>query len=31
MSNDVLYNFNSKSDNDDSSVKINMDELYVKK
>ena len=31
MSNDVLYNFNSKSDNDDSSIKINMDELYVKK
>jgi hypothetical protein len=31
MSNDVLYNFNSKSDNNDSSIKINMDELYVKK
>lgn len=31
MNSDSLYNFNPKSDNNDSSIKINMDELYIKK
>ncbi len=30
MSNDFFYNFNDKADNDES-IKLNMDELYVKK
>ena len=29
--NDSLYNFNEKSDTSDQSIKLNMDELYVKK
>jgi hypothetical protein len=31
MASDSLYNFNNKSDNEDNSLKLNMDELYVKK
>ena len=31
MNSDSLYNFNPKSDDNDSSIKINMDELYIKK
>ena len=29
--NDTLYNFNSNIDNEDQSLKLNMDELYIKK
>ena len=29
--NDSLYNFNDKADNDEQSIKLNMDELYSKK
>ena len=29
--NDSLYNFNDKADNNDESLKLNMDELFVKK
>ena len=31
MSNDFFYNFNNKADNEDESLKLNMDELYSKK
>jgi hypothetical protein len=31
MSNDIFYNFSSKIDNEDSSLKLNIDELYSKK
>tara|TARA_E500000178_G_scaffold263097_1_gene260191 strand:+ start:767 stop:1372 length:606 start_codon:yes stop_codon:yes gene_type:complete len=31
MASDSLYNFSNKSDNEDNSLKLNMDELYVKK
>ncbi len=31
MASDSLYNFNDKADNKDNSLKLNMDELYVKK
>lgn len=31
MSNDFLYNFTNKADNEDESLKLNMDELYSKK
>jgi hypothetical protein len=31
MASDSLYNFNNKADNEDNSLKLNMDELYVKK
>lgn len=31
MSNDIFYNFSSKIDNDDTSLKLNIDELYSKK
>ena len=29
--NDSLYNFNDKADNNEHSIKLNMDELYIKK
>ena len=29
--NDSLYNFNNKSDDTNNSIKLNMDELYIKK
>ena len=29
--NDSLYNFNNKSDDINNSIKLNMDELYIKK
>jgi len=31
MSNDFFYNFNNKADNEDESLKLNMDDLYSKK
>ena len=31
MSNDIFYNFSSKIDSDDTSLKLNIDELYSKK
>lgn len=31
MSNDIFYNFSSKIDNEDNSLKLNIDELYSKK
>jgi len=31
MSNDIFYNFSNKIDNEDSSLKLNIDELYSKK
>jgi len=31
MSNDIFYNFSSKIDSEDSSLKLNIDELYSKK
>ena len=31
MNSDSLYNFNEKSDNTNESLKLNMDELYIKK
>ena len=31
MASDALYNFSDKADNEDASLKVNMDELFVKK
>ena len=31
MANDFFYNFSSKIDNDDETLKLNLDELYTKK
>ena len=31
MNNDSLYNFTNKIDEEDSSLKLNMDDLYAKK